>query len=172
MANSYTINNLVRVTGSFSTVASTTLAAAITDPTATSFTVSTITGFPVAGNYEILIDAERMWVTGGQGTTTWSGVQRGYKNTYATTHDSGAVVSALLGTAGDPTTVTLKVKDPTGTVTTYTYAGAQVVKDSTGNYHYDLTPAIAGKWYYEWVGTGAVPAQSESYFVVVPSQVG
>lgn len=167
MANSYTINNLVRITGSFSSVVTTSLTASVTDPTATSITVASAVGFPSAGNYEIVIDAEHMWVTAGQGTTTWSGLTRGYRNTVPTIHDNGAPVSALVGTATDPTAVSAKVKDPTGTITTY----GSPAKDSTGNYHQDITPAIAGIWYYEWVGTGVVVAQGESYFVVVPTTV-
>lgn len=168
MANSYTINNLVRLTGSFSSITSTSLTAAITDPSATSITVASAAGFPTSGNYEIIIDAEHIWVTAGQGTTTWSGLQRGYRNTIATIHDSGAPVSALVGVATDPTTVTLKVKDPTTTITTY----SSPAKDSTGNYHQDITPTIAGIWWYEWIGTGTVVAQGESYFTIIPSQVG
>lgn len=167
MANTYNINTLARLTGSFSTVASTTLSAAITDPTATSLTVASAAGFPTTGNYEMVVDAEHMWVTGGQGTTTWSGIIRGYRNTVSTTHDSGALVTALVGTAADPTAVTLVVKDPTGTKTTY----SSTTKDSTGNYHQDLTPAIAGTWYYAWQGTGTVVVQAEGFFVVVPTTV-
>lgn len=168
MANAYLPNNQIRVSNSFSSIVLTTLAAAITDPTATSLTVSSAAGFPIAGNYEIIVDAERMWVTGGQGTTTWSGIQRGYHSTIATVHDSGANVYALVGTAADPTTVTLKVKDPSGAVTTY----SSTTKDSTGNYHQDITPAIAGTWFYQWTGTGTVVAESEGFFIVTPSQVG
>ena len=167
MANSYTIDNLVRITGSFSVFSTTTLAAAITDVTATSLTVSSAVGFPASGDYPIRIDAESIWVTGGQGTTTWTGL-RGYDNTIASTHVAFAAVSALVGTALDPSTTTLRVKDPTGTVTTY----SSPVHDSQGNYHQDVTPTVAGTWWYEWLGTGTVVAQSEGYFIVTPSQVG
>jgi uncharacterized protein YfaS (alpha-2-macroglobulin family) len=62
----------------------------------------------------------------------------------------------------DPTTVTLKVLDPTGVVTTPT-----PVHDSTGFYHYDLdTTGKTGLWTYEWIGTGAVQAIAANQFNV------
>ncbi len=75
------------------------------------------------------------------------------------------------GTATDPTTVTLKVKDPAGTVSTYTYAEAQITKDGTGNYHKDVALTLEGYYYYRWEGTGAVAAADEDYLVVLPSEV-
>ena len=70
--------------------------------------------------------------------------------------------------ASDPSTVSLKVKDPSGAVTTY----ASPVKDSVGNYHQDVTATIVGVWYYDWIGTGAIIAESENTFTILPSQVG
>lgn len=76
-----------------------------------------------------------------------------------------SVAFTISGVATDPTTVTLKVKDPTGTETTYTYAAAQIVKDSTGNYHMDYTvPAHLGYYFYGYEGAGTVIASSESSF--------
>ncbi len=70
-----------------------------TRPTATTagqttITVASATGFPASGNYYIRIGNEVMWVTGGQGTTTWT-VARGQLGTSAATHPSGAAVTAL-----------------------------------------------------------------------------
>lgn len=56
----------------------------------------------------------------------------------------------------DPTAVTLEVLDPAGTLTSYTYAAAQVTKDSTGVYSYLLTLDASGAWYYRYKGTGAL----------------
>lgn len=62
----------------------------------------------------------------------------------------------------DPTGVTLKVKIPSGTTTTYTYGvDLALVKDSTGNYHYDLTLLTAGAYYYKWTGTGPASGVEE-----------
>ena len=55
----------------------------------------------------------------------------------------------------DPTTVSLTVKDPAGTSTTYTYALAQLTKSATGIYYRDVTMATAGKWLYRFAGTGS-----------------
>lgn len=76
------------------------------------------------------------------------------------------------GTATDPTTVTLKVKDPSGNVDTYTYALSQIAKSSTGVYYKDLSLDEAGYWYYQWAGTGAVESVDEDYLVVRARMVG
>jgi uncharacterized protein YfaS (alpha-2-macroglobulin family) len=69
------------------------------------------------------------------------------------------------GAFADPTTVTLKVKDPTGTVTTFTHP-ASLTKDATGRYHRDITPNVPGQWYYRYFATGAVEATIEETFRV------
>lgn len=68
--------------------------------------------------------------------------------------------------AVDPTTVALSVKAPNGTVTTYTYALAEIIKDSTGNYHKDLPISAAGTYRYRWTSTGTGQASEESWFVI------
>ena len=70
-------------------------------------------------------------------------------------------------TPTDPTTISLIIKAPSGAETTYTYSGGQVIKDSTGVYHYDLPLTAAGKWSYRWIGTGTVVTATESSFLVV-----
>ncbi len=72
--------------------------------------------------------------------------------------------------ATDPTTVTLKVKSPAGTVTTYTYAAGEITKDSTGNYSKTITPTVSGAWYYWWAGTGACIATAQGGFYVRDSE--
>src|SRR3990170_3210522 len=64
-------------------------------------------------------------------------------------YDKGKTIrlSALFtvgGVATDPTTVTLKVKKPRGGIVTYTYALAEITKDSTGNYHKDVAGNESG----------------------------
>ena len=76
------------------------------------------------------------------------------------------------GTATDPTTITLKIEDPSGNVTTYTYALAEIIKDSTGNYHKDISLDESGYWHYLWIGTGAVESVDENYLYVRVKQVG
>ena len=57
-------------------------------------TVASAAGFPATGSYYIRVGNEVMQVTGGQGTTTWT-VARHALLTTATTHPSGAAVTAL-----------------------------------------------------------------------------
>jgi uncharacterized protein YfaS (alpha-2-macroglobulin family) len=68
----------------------------------------------------------------------------------------------------DPATVALRVTDPTGALTVYTYAGAQIVKDSTGVYHYDLPLPTAGLWRVAAVGTGAAATTNMTSLRVDP----
>jgi hypothetical protein len=75
---------------------STTLSAVISSTSSTSITVTSATGFPGSGNYNIQIDGEVMTVTAGQGTTTWT-VTRGANGSTAATHSNGATV-----TGGNP----------------------------------------------------------------------
>jgi len=71
------------------------------------------------------------------------------------------------GAATDPTGLTFKIKVPAGTVTTYVYGtDAELVKDSTGNYHVDFTVAASGRHVYRFAGTGVVTAAGESNFEV------
>src|SRR5262249_19504635 len=65
-----------------------------TNLTQTSITVASAAGFPTVPGYYVRIDGEVMQVTGGAGTTTWT-VTRHALGTSATTHASGAVISAL-----------------------------------------------------------------------------
>jgi hypothetical protein len=74
------------------------------------------------------------------------------------------------GTLADPTTVTLKVTPPSGVTVAYTYAGAQVIRDSVGAFHYDLNAPDAGQWFYRWEATGAASqAADNGEFMVEPS---
>lgn len=57
--------------------------------------------------------------------------------------------------AYDPTVVKCQVQTPAGVETTYTYpTDAAVVKDSTGNYHLDVSANASGTWWYRWYATG------------------
>jgi hypothetical protein len=71
----------------------------------------------------------------------------------------------------DPTAITFKFKTPAGAITTYTYGvDQQLVKDSTGVYHVDLTANAVGTWNYRFAGTGTVVAATEGDFAVPASQ--
>lgn len=82
-----------------------------------------------------------------------------------------AAFTSAAGAAIDPATVTLKIKDPAGTITAYTYAAAQVVKDAVGSYHYDYTPVASGRYTYRWESAGAGQAAGEGVFDVLASRI-
>lgn len=78
------------------------------------------------------------------------------------------------GALADPTTVQVEWGYATSasaratSVTTWTYGvDSQVVKDSTGVYHADITLVRAGRLRYRWQGTGTVTAAAEGYIDVV-----
>lgn len=57
----------------------------------------------------------------------------------------------VAGAAVDPGALRLKIKPPSGTVTTYTYGtGNTIAKDSTGVYHADIALSSAGVWTWRW----------------------
>jgi hypothetical protein len=79
------------------------------------------------------------------------------------------LTAEVTGTAADPSTVTLKLHDPTGLETTYTWAGAQVIRDSIGHFHFDVTLSVSGQWIARWIAGGAIVAVDEFYFRVESS---
>ncbi len=70
------------------------------------------------------------------------------------------------GIAADPTGISFKLVEPDGTETNYVYVtDAELVKDSTGNYHVDITFSQPGRHIIRFNGTGDVVSaeQSEVY---------
>jgi len=60
----------------------------------------------------------------------------------------------------DPTTITVKILEPTLTNTSYVYGiAAEVIKDSVGDYHIDINLDHEGIWYYRWEAVGAAEVQ-------------
>jgi hypothetical protein len=71
------------------------------------------------------------------------------------------------GVLTDPSAITFAVKRPDDTLTTYTYGvGGQIVKDSVGTYHVDLSLDQRGLWHYRWTGTGSAEGAEEGRFYV------
>jgi hypothetical protein len=66
----------------------------------------------------------------------------------------------------DPSTIVFQVKAPNGAIQSWTYGASGMVRDSTGAYHYDLTPTAAGAWKVKWVASGTVVAVDEASFQV------
>lgn len=73
------------------------------------------------------------------------------------------------GVEVDPSTVTVKVRTPGGTISTYTYAGSTVTRSALGVYYTDFTPSEAGTYYYLFQSTGTGQAAGEATFDVSPS---
>jgi hypothetical protein len=79
--------------------------------------------------------------------------------------------TTIAGVPTDPTAVFFSFKNPSQTITTYTYGvDAALVKDSTGVYHVDVsvpsTTAALGTWYYRFYSTGTGQTAAEDQFVV------
>lgn len=71
----------------------------------------------------------------------------------------------------DPTNVYITVRTPSGKIKTYQYnTDVAVVKDSTGNYYYDINADIPGWWHYRWWSDGVGKAGQERKFYVEPAQ--
>lgn len=78
---------------------------------------------------------------------------------------TAAFTDAESGDAVDPSVVKLTIKDPAGDSETLIYGtDAEVVKDSTGNYHADIEVTAAGTWRYRWYSTGEGQAAEEGVF--------
>lgn len=72
----------------------------------------------------------------------------------------------------DPTTVTFKFTDPSGNTTTYLYGtDDELVWDSKGHYHVNVSIDESGTWYYRWASTGTGQAAEEGSFVVRPTRI-
>lgn len=83
-------------------------------------------------------------------------------------NDTGSptVTFTVDGTLTDPTTVTLTVRKPSGTTTSYTYAAAAVSRISLGVYRKNLTLDERGVWLFTFTGTGDCQASAEGTVTV------
>lgn len=85
-------------------------------------------------------------------------------------HSSNTSTTAITDVAGDavdPTDLTMVVRKPDGTSTTYTYNGTPPLsKETVGRYYADVTLDAEGLWAYTlaWTGT-AVGAESGALHV-------
>lgn len=75
------------------------------------------------------------------------------------------------GVLTDPTVLSFKFKTPAGVTTTKVYGiDIEVVKDSVGVYHYDVSLSASGVWSYRWVSTGTAAGASERKMLVKTSE--
>ena len=89
---------------------------------------------------------------------------------------NGAIVSVTFkadGVLTDPTTVTLKVKSPTGATTTYTYALGEITRTGVGAYKKTLPASILpeGRTVYRYLGTGTAEGSIEGTITINPSEI-
>ena len=65
----------------------------------------------------------------------------------------------------DPANVYFQVKDPVGALLDYQYGvDAELVKESTGVYHVDVSVTMPGEWHYRFYSTGSGQAAIEDVF--------
>lgn len=70
----------------------------------------------------------------------------------------------------DPTTVTAKVKDPLGVISSYIVTGGQIVRDALGKFSLEIQPDLQGAWSYEWKGAGTNKGADANEFKIRESQ--
>lgn len=66
----------------------------------------------------------------------------------------------------DPTTATVMITPPPGSG--LPIEAVTPIRDSVGQWHYDLLLTVAGLWLYRFIGAGAVVGQSENQRIDVP----
>jgi hypothetical protein len=82
-------------------------------------------------------------------------------------------VADTTGAAVDPSVLRLKVRDPGGTVTTYTYGSdAEVVRAALGDYYADLPLDVAGRWAWRWEAETPSGVAESSQQVTASAVVG
>lgn len=75
------------------------------------------------------------------------------------------------GTVADPAAVTASYRAPGGTETDLIYGvDAELVRDSAGVYHMDISAGEAGTWVYRFASTGSGQAAAEGSFFVQPTE--
>ncbi len=58
------------------------------------------------------------------------------------------------GAAADPDTLVVKLMDPAGVTTSYTYGtDTEVGRSAAGSYYADVTPDVGGRWHLRWIAT-------------------
>jgi hypothetical protein len=76
---------------------------------------------------------------------------------------SATFTDLVTGQLADPSTVTAKIRPQNGATEVFIFGQtADIVQESTGVYHLDFKPNVAGtKWYCRWEGAGAIVTANE-----------
>ena len=78
-------------------------------------------------------------------------------------------LSDAAGVAIDPTSLLIKVRDPSGVVATLTYP-ADITQSATGVYIADINIDDDGCWRYRFESSGTGQAAQEGFFIVEKSR--
>jgi len=72
----------------------------------------------------------------------------------------------------DPTDLILKIKEPDGTISTFTFSESPttIIRSSLGKFYYDFDITQEGRHYYKWNATGVAQSSEEASFKVKDSQ--
>jgi uncharacterized protein YfaS (alpha-2-macroglobulin family) len=73
-------------------------------------------------------------------------------------------------TAVDPATVEVRVKDPSGNTTTYTYADEEITQVESGYYTVEFVADEKGIWRWAAESTGSNAAAETGRFLVVRAE--
>lgn len=83
-----------------------------------------------------------------------------------------ATFKTQAGVLVDPSTVTFRVRKPSGALVSLVYlTDAAVIRDSQGIYHVDIATDYPGTWHYRAEGGGSNAAAAEHSLVVLASRV-
>lgn len=68
----------------------------------------------------------------------------------------------------DPDVLSVAVTDPADASTVYVYGtDPEVVKDSTGKFHIDISGSAVGVWKHYWTATGSVQGANRGQFKII-----
>ena len=81
-------------------------------------------------------------------------------------------LSTFEGSAADPAVLRLRVKSPSGAVTTYLYGVApELVRDGVGQFRASIPLTEAGAWRYRWESEAPHQGAAEGALQVMASRV-
>lgn len=73
--------------------------------------------------------------------------------------------------AADPGGLTLKVRVPSGTITTHAYGSGVLVKDAAGAYHADIALDESGQYLWRFEATAPDAGADQGFFEVQASLI-
>lgn len=80
-------------------------------------------------------------------------------------------ITDAAGAAADPGGLVLKVKSPAGSLATYAFGGAEIVRDGLGAYHADIALAESGQYRWRWEASAPNVGADQGFLQVAASLV-